>query len=343
MQSPHYITTLPSCHLHILALDPSIEELQARLGLIKWYHVARSVQSHKCKIAAALHLSDLPTVAVKVQIRKVNFVERFLARPLESFSPRVVSKPIADVVGVTSIDEYGDLFNDAGHKAVEWFHPITLEQEVAIDIEIAAVVAVDFDTEALHDVGLVEPLRNVSELAIAEVAAVLALAANVVNILTGTLVGADHGVIAIDGCRHTRPDALTFVAILDQRLTAGKSVVHRLTFAFTKNGRPAAITTSHRSVMLILSHAIRKAVANEDRLEIDISLLVAENFSREDRDVMTCVGFSSNVEILMCIFRELLEEQSEKSVDVLASSNSVADGAFTVRKTHVDWLIEEND
>ena len=138
----------------------------------------------------------------------------------------MVSEPVANIVGVTCVDEDWNLLNDAGYQSVKGFHPVTLEEEVPIDIEIAAVVGVDFDAKARLDFRLVEPLRNVAELRVAEVAAVLAFTANVINILACTLVGTDHSIVAINGCRDTRPDALTFVTVLDQRLAAGKSIVH---------------------------------------------------------------------------------------------------------------------
>lgn len=45
---------------------------------------------------------------------------------------------------------------------------------------------------------------------------------------------------------------------------------------------------------------------------------------------MATVGLASNVEVLLGIFGELMEEESEESVDVLASSNGVADRATSV-------------
>jgi len=40
---------------------------------------------------------------------------------------------------------------------------------------------------------------------------------------------------------------------------------------------------------------------------------------------VTSIRFTSDVEILFGILRELFEEQSEESVNILASSNGVAD------------------
>jgi hypothetical protein len=57
---------------------------------------------------------------------------------------------------------------------------------------------------------------------------------------------------------------------------------------------------------------------------------------------MAGVGLSSNVEVLLRVFWELLEKECEQCVDILASCNSVADRATTIRVANIDWLIEEN-
>jgi hypothetical protein len=55
------------------------------------------------------------------------------------------------------------------------------------------------------------------------------------------------------------------------------------------------------------------------------------------------VGLASNVEVLLAVLRELLEEQCQESVDVLASSNSVADRGATVGVADVDGLVKEDN
>lgn len=45
----------------------------------------------------------------------------------------------------------------------------------------------------------------------------------------------------------------------------------------------------------------------------------------------------------MGVLRELLEKKSEEGVNVLASSNGVADGASAVGIAGVDRLVEEDD
>lgn len=49
------------------------------------------------------------------------------------------------------------------------------------------------------------------------------------------------------------------------------------------------------------------------------------------------------MEVLGGVLWELLEEESEKSVDILSSSDSVGYFTTTIRITNIDGLIEEND
>lgn len=49
------------------------------------------------------------------------------------------------------------------------------------------------------------------------------------------------------------------------------------------------------------------------------------------------------MEILMAVLWELLEEESQEGVDVLARSNSVTNGASTVRVARIDRLVKEYD
>lgn len=58
---------------------------------------------------------------------------------------------------------------------------------------------------------------------------------------------------------------------------------------------------------------------------------------------MTSVRLARNVEVLLSVFRELLEEQGKESVNVLAGSNGVADGGPAVGVSDVDGLVKEND
>ena len=57
---------------------------------------------------------------------------------------------------------------------------------------------------------------------------------------------------------------------------------------------------------------------------------------------MTGVRLAGDVESLLGVLWELLEEQSHKSVDILSSSNSVADLTARVRVADVDGLVQED-
>ncbi len=49
------------------------------------------------------------------------------------------------------------------------------------------------------------------------------------------------------------------------------------------------------------------------------------------------------MEILLSVLRVLLEEQSEKSIDVFAGSHSIADGASAIREAGIDGLVQKDN
>jgi len=57
---------------------------------------------------------------------------------------------------------------------------------------------------------------------------------------------------------------------------------------------------------------------------------------------VTGIGLASNMKVLLRIFGELFEEESEKSVNVLARRNGVADRTATVRISDIDGLSEKD-
>ena len=116
-----------------------------------------------------------------------------------------------------------------------------------------------------------------------------------------------------------------------------------MAFTITKHSGPASITTGHWLVVLILCQAIGETVSNQYRLEIDIALLVAENFVGENGNVVACVGFARNMEVLLSILRELLEKEGEKGVDVFAGGDCVRDGTAGVGEADIDGLVKEDD
>lgn len=301
-----------------------------------------SVQPHESEVAARLDLADLLAVATKLEVLKLSLGIVLLARPLESLGPCLVTEPVADIVSIASIDKNRDLLKDTRNETVVWLHPVTLQQEVAVDVEVAAVVRVDLCANGLHNLLLVEVRRDPVNLVVAEVV-VTARAADIVDVLASTLVWANHSVVAVDGCWDTAPNRLGSVTVLNEAGTAWVGVVHRLALALVKNGGPAALATSHGAVVFILGQAIGKTVTNQHGLEVDVALLVGQNLRSEDRDVMTSVRFTRDMEALFRVLGELLEEEGKQGVYVLASSNRIADRAAAVGVADIDGLIDENN
>jgi hypothetical protein len=134
------------------------------------------------EVPAVLDLAILVAI-IEFDVLDASLVKGLLSWPLKSLGPGLVSEPIADEVSITSIDQNRDLFENAWHKAVEWLHPVALEKEIAVDIEVAAVVAADFDTEFLLDFLLVQIFADVAKSRITEVAGVFTLATNIIDVL----------------------------------------------------------------------------------------------------------------------------------------------------------------
>lgn len=250
---------------------------------------------------------------------------------------------LPDEVLRTSVDEYRDLLYNTRNKAVERLHPVTLEEEVPVDVEIAAVVLGHLSTKSLLDPVLVEVFSDPSKVGVAQVARVFTLLLDIVDVQASLLVRTNHSIVTVDGSGDTAPDTLTVVAALDEAQAAGESVVHGLALVRAENGGITTFTASHWPVLGVLGKTIGETVANEDGLEVDVPVLVGKNFGGEYRDVMSSVRLSSNVEGLLSVLRELVEEKSHQSVHVLASSDSVADLATRVRVTNVDGLVQEDD
>lgn len=241
--------------------------------------MTRGLDPHKGEVATALNLSDLASVAVQAQGSALNLVESCLAVPLKGLGPGFVAKPVADVIGVTlriialaaqvqkgegqsglgktySIDQNRNLLHDTRHQAMERLHPVALEQEVPVDVEVAALIAANLNAKSRHDLFLVEVFADVTKHGIAEITAVLTFAADVIDVLASALIRSDHGIIAIDRGGNARPDALAVVAVLDERQTARKGVVHGLAFALVEDGWPSSVTAGHWAIVGVLSVAV---------------------------------------------------------------------------------------
>ena len=232
------------------------------------------MNSHEREIAAALHLANLLTITSKLQLLHLGLVVCGLTGPWKGLRPCLITQPVADEVGISlsrisiahsrygkelwlgrgaySIDEHRDPLHNGRHQAVEWFHPVALQQETSIHVKIAAIVAVNFSTQGLEDFGPVEPLGDPTKLHVAQRSTILALFADIVRVLARALIRTHQATVAYSGSKQAEPPALSIIATLNKRLASGKSVVHGLTLALAQNGRPAPITACHRSVVCVL-------------------------------------------------------------------------------------------
>jgi hypothetical protein len=82
--------------------------------------------------------------------------------------------------------------------------------------------------------------------------------------------------------------------------------------------------------MGVLRVGVRQAIADKDRLEVNVAVLVRQDLRGKDGDVVTGIRLAADVEILLGVLGELLEKEGQQGVDVLAGSVGVADGVAAV-------------
>lgn len=258
-----------------VARQPAVQKIERRLGLVKGRHVSGLEDLEEGQVAVRLQPAVVFAILAggNLDSLALSFLEALVAGPLELVGPSPVTEPVADEVSIASIDEDRDLVENLGDQSEVRLHPITLEQEVAVNVKVAAVVLVNLGAESLHDFGLVQPLRNVLEFVIAKAAA-LAVTANIVRVAAAALVRTNHGIIAVDTGGYAGPGTLGIIARFDQRLAAGEGVVQGLAGALVQDSRVATITASHWAVVLVLSVAIGQSVSNQNALEINVAILV---------------------------------------------------------------------
>jgi hypothetical protein len=66
---------------------------------------------------------------------------------------------------------------------VERLHPVTLKEEVSVDIKVATVISADLNTELGLNFLLVEILANPPKSGVAQIARILTLSADIVDVL----------------------------------------------------------------------------------------------------------------------------------------------------------------
>lgn len=114
---------------------------------------------------------------------------------------------------------------------------------------------------------LVEVIGNPAKCRVAQIAGILALTTDIVDILASLLIRTDHGIVAVDSGWDTRPNTLTVIAVLDQALATGKGVIHSLALRLIKNSWPWSVTTRLWLIVLVLGEWVRQAVTDQNGLD----------------------------------------------------------------------------
>ena len=169
-----------------------------------------------------------------------------------------------DIPKTYGVDEYGHLFKDPWDQAVKRHHPVTSKQKITIDIKIATVVCFYLCSKGFHDLWLIEPFGDPSKLAVTE-RSVFAWNADIVRVLSCSLVGSDDGVVAVNCRWNTGPNTFAVVAGFNKGLTPGECIIHSLALAIFHYSWPTTFAACHRPVVLVLRQAVGQSIADQDR------------------------------------------------------------------------------
>src|ERR1700742_3924196 len=141
IHSPARLPCARPFNLEPLLSQPSVEELQACFGLVERNHVTACMDSHECEVSMRLDFANLSSIAVQAEVLHLGRGEFVVVRIFKRLSPCLVAEPVANEVCITSVDKNRDLLNDSRNQSMEGLHPVTLEQDVAIDVEVAGIIA----------------------------------------------------------------------------------------------------------------------------------------------------------------------------------------------------------
>jgi len=164
-------------------------------------------------------------------------------------------------------------------------------------------------------------------------------------------------IVAFGGRGQAVEDILRIIAPLDKASTRRINLTHVIAGALVEH-RWVRRITSHVGVVLVLDVRVRQAIANQQGLNVDVyesggillyqrrgefALVIVVNDLCDRGDIVTSVGFASNVKLELLVSRKPFEKELEEGINVLGGSQRVAGGAPTIGVTDVQGLIQKDD
>mmetsp|Transcript_16576 Transcript_16576/g.36638 ORF Transcript_16576/g.36638 Transcript_16576/m.36638 type:complete len:388 (+) Transcript_16576:166-1329(+) len=318
-------------------------------GLIDLHEVqtiGRSKFSHR----SAIQLPVL--IAGTLEVRSMG--------PVQLHGPGLVPQPVADVVHVTRIDQH---VNAVGQQIWQELlvldKPIPCSHKGKVHSIVAGAPFLVHAQLALH-VGLVEVCANHVE--VVAKTAIFAHAAHVIGILASELIGHDgHQVASIIGrkaCRcvhHTTRGGVgidTSVARNDAQLTGWHQPFHDVVVALADHICRSMTTlflstkVGHLWIPLVLLQGVCESIANGQAFQRDLlpltCLVAAPNAVADGGHIVSCIGFSKDVEVGALVLLELSKELLQEHKHVVGHALLVV-GADARREAHAGGLINPHD
>mmetsp|Transcript_78413 Transcript_78413/g.123580 ORF Transcript_78413/g.123580 Transcript_78413/m.123580 type:complete len:308 (-) Transcript_78413:492-1415(-) len=282
------------------------------------------IDLHEVQTIGRSKLSDRAAIQLPVLI--TGSLEVRGMGPVQLHGPGLVPQPIADVVHVTRIDQHVNAV-----RQQIWQELLVLDKPIPCSDEgkvhgIVAGAPFLVHAQLALNVRLIEVCADHVE--VVAKTAIFAHAAHVIGILASELIGHDgHEVASIISCKacsgvhHTTRGGVrvdTSVARNDAQLTGWHQTFHDVVVALADHiGR--SMTTlflstevGHLWIPLVLLQGVCESVANRQALQWDLlpltCLVAAPNAVADCGHIVSCIGFSKDVEVGALVLRELSKE-----------------------------------
>mmetsp|Transcript_11209 Transcript_11209/g.23224 ORF Transcript_11209/g.23224 Transcript_11209/m.23224 type:complete len:442 (+) Transcript_11209:80-1405(+) len=332
------------CSLKVLSCQESLEHIQGNFRLIGRNHVASINDLQKGQtVAGASHAGSGTPVMTNSLVEFVRVI------PDQFLGPSLVAQIVANEIHVARVDQGGEsCIQQIRHKMSKVFHPIDVKFHVDAKVAGLPRMRVIFvDAQRLLGRFQVEPFLDIAK--IITQGSNLALLANIIGIQTCGLVGRGQGHVAGDkGCLTGKAvnGAVAGIALMNQFGTGGDSRFHGVVHALIDDLDAMTIVPDHFGIPWILMFGSCEPIANGQSGKIQFDAIVAQlvvslpDTVRNGRNVVSPIGFTNNVQRILCVLGMGLEKSLEKVVGVFAHHFFAAVVLVSVRKADSRRLVQ---
>jgi len=272
---------------------------QSSFGLIHGDHMSGLVNSVEGEAV------DVLVFTITSQNSVVFVLEFALMGPLQFVDPFLTASPVADEVKITRVDQDGVVFTKEVSNIARFVSEPVLHH-MLVDGHVALRPGVSSDTNSFLDIRSGKEVINDGEV-VAEGS--MAGEFNVIDVefggISGDFFNTDLALGQSDGPGSVLDEVLAETEGLDEGVVG--RFVNELVFVGISG------------VLGILPVSRDETVSDSRALEVDISVVLLLKVSRDGRDVMSGIRFTSDEELSSLELGELFQELLHEGVEILGN------------------------